>query len=239
MSHSSKDKTFARRLGNDLRQYGAKVWIDEAEIKVGDSLIEKISEGLSETEYLIVLLSKESCKSEWVKREVNIAITKEIHGKKVVVLPCLIEECEIPLFLIDKKYADFTNSSKYVDSRGELVKAINLKEKPKKSLFLDRHIFYDLEDMNDGFDVEAIRYFSKLDFQKVLDRVEFFKIGIGGIEPWPDREFFDVEVYETSGKSADDPAWYRAAFKSFVERGVKDYFSASYIVPDEVSDLFG
>lgn len=238
LSHSSKDKPFARRLGNDLRQYGAKVWIDEAEIKVGDSLIEKISEGLSETDFLIVLLSENSCKSEWVKREVNIALTKEIHGKKVVVLPCLIEECDIPLFLIDKKYSDFTDKSKYVNSRSELVKTIGLKEKSTQSLFLDQHIFYDLDDMNDGFDVEAIRYFSKSDFEKVLDRIEFFNIGIGGIEPWPDREFFDVEVYETYNTRSNDPAWYRTAFRKFVERGVKDYFSASYIVPDEINDLF-
>jgi hypothetical protein len=98
LSHSSNDKPFARRLGNDLRQYGARVWIDEAEINIGDSLIEKISEGISKTDYLLVLLSKYSSISEWVKREVNIALTQEINGKKISVLPCLLEDCELPLF---------------------------------------------------------------------------------------------------------------------------------------------
>jgi len=238
LSHSSDDKVFARRLGNDLRQYGAKVWIDEAEIKIGDSLIDKISEGLSEMQYVIVLLSKYSCDSEWVKRETNIALSKEIQGKKVIVLPCLIEDCDIPLFLIDKKYADFRNASKYVSSRQELINTIGLEEKSDDKLFLDQHIFYDLCDLNDGFDAEAIRYFSKCDFEKVLNRVEYFGIDIFGIEPWPNKQFGGVEVYEMYDKSASDSSWYRTAFQRFIKDGIDDYFSASYGIPSNLSEIF-
>lgn len=238
LSHSSIDKPFARRLGNDLRQFGAKVWIDEAEIKIGDSLIDKISEGLEKTDYLVVLLSAASCASVWVKREVNIAITKEIQGKKVMVLPCLIEECKIPAFLIDKKYANFTDNSKYVKARSELISTIGLEEKSESSLFLDQHVFYDLEDLNDGFDADSIRYFSKLDFEKVLERVSFFNIEIYGIEPWPNKEFYDVDVADSYNLSPDDPNWYMAAFNKFVNEGVESYFSASYGVPEDVLNKF-
>lgn len=238
LSHSSEDKVFARRLGNDLRQYGAKVWIDEAEIKVGDSLIDKISEGLIEMQYVIVLLSEKSCKSEWVKKEVNIALSKEIQGKKVVVLPCLIEDCEIPLFLIDKKYADFRIASKYVSSRQEIISTLGLEEKSDEMLFLDQHVFYDLCDLNDGFDVQTIRYFSKSDFEKVMNRVECFDISIYGIEPFPNKEFGGVEVYEMYDKPANDPSWYQAAFQQFLKDGIDDYFSASYGVPDRLLEVF-
>jgi len=112
LSHSSTDKNFAKRLGGDLQRHGIKVWVDEAEIKIGDSLIEKISKGIEETDYLIVLLSKCSCKSEWVKKEVNIALNMEILNRRVYVLPCLLERCKMPLFLIDKKYADFSKTYK-------------------------------------------------------------------------------------------------------------------------------
>jgi hypothetical protein len=37
LSHAFEDKQFARKLAKDLRQAGHIVWIDEAEIKVGDS----------------------------------------------------------------------------------------------------------------------------------------------------------------------------------------------------------
>lgn len=191
-----------------------------------------------ETDFVIVLLSKASCESEWVKKEVNIALTKEIYGKKVVVLPCLIEDCNMPLFLTDKKYADFRDSTKYIQYRKELISTMGLTEKSNDNLFLDQHIFYDLNDLNDGFDVEAIRYFSKSDFEKVLERVKIFNIMIFGIEPWPNKEFYNVTVYEESGKEANDSGWYYAAFENFVREGIEDYFSASYGVPEELISIF-
>ena len=42
LSHNSKDKPFVRKLADDLRKKGHYVWVDEAEIKVGDSLIGKL-----------------------------------------------------------------------------------------------------------------------------------------------------------------------------------------------------
>ena len=116
MSHSSADKPFVRRLAEDLRKNGHYVWVDEAEIKIGDSLIGKIEEGIENTEYLGVVISSSSNKSEWVTREVRTALNQEIYGKKIKVLPILLEKVEIPLFLIDKKYADFTSEDNYESS---------------------------------------------------------------------------------------------------------------------------
>ena len=116
LSHTWKDKSFARRLAGDLRASGARVWIDEAEIRLGDSLLEKIQEGIDSMDYLAVVLSPDSVASEWVKREVNVALNQEIAGKTVKVLPLLYRKCELPSFLIGKLYADFTNSSHYQDS---------------------------------------------------------------------------------------------------------------------------
>ena len=113
ISHNVNDKPFARRLANDLKNHGIEVWIDEAEIKLGDSLIDKISEAINEVDYVAVLLSKYSVSSEWVKREVNVALTHEISGKNVKILPLLLEKCEIPIFLKDRLYADFTAENKY------------------------------------------------------------------------------------------------------------------------------
>ncbi len=120
LSHNSKDKPFVRKLANDLRRKGHYAWIDEAEIKVGDSLIEKIEEGIEQTDFLGVIISSNSVDSEWVKREVRIALTQEISGKKVKVLPILLEEVKIPIFLTDKKYADFTSDDKYNSSLKEI-----------------------------------------------------------------------------------------------------------------------
>jgi hypothetical protein len=82
--------------------------VDEAEMQVGDSLLAKIETAIKEFTYLGVVLSPSSISSEWVRREVNLALTQEIQGRRVKVLPLLHSKCEIPGFLTDKIYADFT-----------------------------------------------------------------------------------------------------------------------------------
>jgi hypothetical protein len=107
LSHNHNDKPFVRRLADSLRAQGVRVWVDEAEIGVGDSLIEKIENAIDDMEYVGVVLSPESVDSQWVKREVRQALTDEIANRRVKVLPILFNNCKIPGFLRDKLYADF------------------------------------------------------------------------------------------------------------------------------------
>lgn len=113
LSHSSADRDFVRRLGADLRESGVHVWIDEAEIQVGDSLIRKIGDGINEVDYLAVVLSPSSVSSKWVNRELEIALNQEIATDNVKVLPILYRKCRIPTFLEGKVWADFTEPSSY------------------------------------------------------------------------------------------------------------------------------
>ena len=84
------------------------VWIDRWEINVGDSLIDRIESAMKDASALVVILSKASVQSNWVKRELNVVLTREIRENCVLILPVLKEECNIPTFLLDKFYADFT-----------------------------------------------------------------------------------------------------------------------------------
>jgi hypothetical protein len=65
-----------------------------------------------------------------------------------------------------------------------------------KTLFLDKFIFYGLENLNDGFDTLTIKYFSESDFKIVLTRIEKMKITIHGIEPWQNGTYYDVMCSE-------------------------------------------
>ena len=109
LSHNHKDKPFVRKLSERLQAHGIRIWVDEAEMRIGDSLISKIETAIREFKYLGVVLSPNSVSSEWVRREINIALTEELHGRKVKVLPLLHRKCDIPGFLVDKLYADFTD----------------------------------------------------------------------------------------------------------------------------------
>ncbi len=124
LSHSSIDKRFAHRLGEFLTAYGVTTWIDKAEIKVGDSLLQKITEGIEKMDYLGVILSPTSISSGWVQKELRIATTMEIEQKQVKVLPILYRDCDIPLFLQDKVYADFRNRSMFQHSLIKLLEVL-------------------------------------------------------------------------------------------------------------------
>jgi hypothetical protein len=113
ISHNHKDKAFVRRLAAALQKKGVRVWVDEAEMKVGDLLIDKIQEAIDQMEYLGVVLSNNSIKSEWVTREVNQALNSEIGYRRVKVLPILLDDCEVLGFLRGKLYADFRNEAQF------------------------------------------------------------------------------------------------------------------------------
>lgn len=132
LSHSHEDKKFVKRLARDLSLYGARVWIDEAEISVGDSLIEKIRNGIDEMDYVAVILSPASVSSTWVTREVDVAMNQEIQGRTVKVLPIVYRRCELPGFLLGKLYADFTHEKHYKPSLNQLLLSIGLDTKDVK-----------------------------------------------------------------------------------------------------------
>lgn len=137
ISHSSKDKFFVRNLAEKLVSEGVKVWIDEAEIKVGDSLLQKISEGIKDSDYLVIVLSQSSVNSNWVQKELQMAMTKEMMGNRII-LPILIESCEIPIFLNDKLYADFTHPDKFKNSFRQLLSAIGISKEKEKTVVLPK-----------------------------------------------------------------------------------------------------
>ncbi len=107
LSHSSRDKPSVIRLAEELRRRNISVWLDEWEIDVGENISEKIQDALAKANFVAVWLTKHSVNSGWVAKEWQTKIYVEISTKKVSVLPLLAEECDVPFFLLDKKYADF------------------------------------------------------------------------------------------------------------------------------------
>jgi hypothetical protein len=136
LSHSSKDKDFVEKLANDLNKQGVGVWFDKWEIKVGDSIVEKINDGLSKNDYLAIILSPNSVNSNWVKKELNSSLMKQLSKKSVKVLPILYKDCEIPDIIIDLKYADFRHV--YGEGMDSLIEVLN--PKSKHNLILEKKI---------------------------------------------------------------------------------------------------
>lgn len=88
--HASEDKAgIARPLYNALTINGISCWIDEAEISWGDSLIEKVNDGMKNSSYTIVILTANFINKKWPQRELRAALNKETSEGKKLVLPIL------------------------------------------------------------------------------------------------------------------------------------------------------
>lgn len=87
ISHASEDKdVVVRPLADQLRQKGLRVWFDETEIKLGDSLRRSIDHGLSKSKYGLVVLSPDFLKKEWPQKELDGLVARE-DGSEKVILP--------------------------------------------------------------------------------------------------------------------------------------------------------
>lgn len=85
ISHASEDKDdIVRELAEALKANGFKVWYDEFELKIGDSLRKNIDLGLSNSNYGIVIISPSFVKKNWTEYELNGMVAREMNGHKVI-----------------------------------------------------------------------------------------------------------------------------------------------------------
>lgn len=108
ISYNHRDRPFVERLAQDLKGSGLAVWFDEWEIKVGDSIVQKVSKAVDRSAYLAVVLSPDSVQSAWVQVELGSALMRRLSTERSVsILPLLIADCQIPALIRDLKWADF------------------------------------------------------------------------------------------------------------------------------------
>jgi hypothetical protein len=85
ISHASEDKKdFANELNQALVSYGFKVWYDTQAIAWGDSLRAKIDEGLRNSRYGIVIISKHYINKGWTQYELDGLFQKEMTFGKTI-----------------------------------------------------------------------------------------------------------------------------------------------------------
>jgi hypothetical protein len=85
ISHASEDKAdVARPLTDLLEKAGLRVWLDDNELKLGDSLRAKIDQGLAESSFGVVIVSKSFLGKNWPTRELDGLVALETPERKVV-----------------------------------------------------------------------------------------------------------------------------------------------------------
>jgi len=135
------------------------VWLDEGEMLVGDSLIEKLREGIDSMDYVGAVISSHSIASEWVRRELDVAVNQEIQGRRVKVLPLLLDNCALPGFLEGKLFADFRDPNRYEEALRQVLRRLGIVDTTPKGLLILRnpmHLEVVVDDHSHGTS-EALR----------------------------------------------------------------------------------
>jgi hypothetical protein len=109
LSHSHADKAFVRSLAKKLGEHGIDYWLDEAEIRTGESLIQRLSDAVADVDYVLAVLSPASVRSRWVREELQQAMTRQIKGRRFRVLPVVKATCKLPAYLEGRLYRDFSS----------------------------------------------------------------------------------------------------------------------------------
>ena len=110
LSYSHEDRQVAEQIADALSMRGTKVWFDEYEVTVGTSLATAIDRELAASDYVVVLLSRHSVQSRWVRQELEATYGREIDARAITVVPVLLEDCEVPPVLASKQYVDLRSN---------------------------------------------------------------------------------------------------------------------------------
>ena len=83
ISHASEDKeAVARPLRDALSRRGVTVWLDEAQMKMGDSLRRKIDDGIRSSRFGVVILSEAFFRKGWTNHELDGLVTRNVAGEQ-------------------------------------------------------------------------------------------------------------------------------------------------------------
>lgn len=89
--HASEDKdAIVFPLSRGFEEADITYWYDEAEIQWGDSITQKVNEGLRKSRFALVIMSTTSARKSWPSRELNALINQEASSGEVRILPLLV-----------------------------------------------------------------------------------------------------------------------------------------------------
>lgn len=122
ISHSSQDRHFVEsKIISPFETSGIRTWYSQVAIQTAAEWERSIKKGLESCEWFLIVLSKRSAESEWVKDELCWAIdNRDKH-----IIPIRIDSCEVTDFHIRLKriqHIDFEDSEKFLQHLLQLIR---------------------------------------------------------------------------------------------------------------------
>lgn len=119
LSYATEDRAVSRQIGEQFEKARFDVGYTERELLPGDSIVEKIGKAVSSSDYVFLLVSKNFLNYE---SGLSMAYLDELTTRNVAIIPVLIDNCEVPVFLL--KYQIFDLRKKTDKNIRKLVNQI-------------------------------------------------------------------------------------------------------------------
>ncbi len=128
LSHASDDDEWCIRLAERLRDEGVRVWFDKWELQPGDNLLARINDGLKRSRKMIAVFSTSYFRDDktWTRTEGFAQQSPDILSKERLLIPLLIEDCEIEPILRPLLRIDFRNRDDFDLRFRQLIEALDL-----------------------------------------------------------------------------------------------------------------
>lgn len=91
ISYSNNDEEFAQRLYADLQKRGVRCWFAPKDMKIGERFRVRIDEAIRVHDKVLLVLSKHSVSSQWVEKEVETALEREVEQNSTMLFPVRLD----------------------------------------------------------------------------------------------------------------------------------------------------
>jgi serine/threonine protein kinase len=114
LSYSPTDVDWAIRLKTSLEERGLTIWLDQEQIRPGNSIIAGLEAGLEMCKSCVLVVSRDAVRSQWVSdayyRTVTLAKQKD---RPLQVIPVILGKAELPGFLSTRNWVEFLDDTTF------------------------------------------------------------------------------------------------------------------------------
>ena len=135
ISYSHGDKNKVQNIVTKIKSAGHNVWIDESKLSISDAISTDIKNNIQKANFVMVFLSFNSVESLWVKQEIYEALYCELKNKKSKLIPCLIDDCKMPIAFTKSKNFKRIYESFIGDEQKSIDKVLLIFNSPPRDVF--------------------------------------------------------------------------------------------------------
>jgi tetratricopeptide (TPR) repeat protein len=110
VSYRSSDRAWAMSLIARLEGVGLRVFIDQKELEVGQSLAAQLQNALTHSRAAVVLVSKGWIESPWCQQESDVLLDRALKDKNFALVPLRLDDSAMPALLNTRLWIDFNGA---------------------------------------------------------------------------------------------------------------------------------